>query len=502
MFPPSSPLLSHQPDIVEGWHKGAENPVGYPTPNPSSSTGLTSPVKLPSKITFDISPSRPRYTLSQTHPQTVLAIPMDGTSIVVGRSSKSCLFVPNRQNKQISRTHARISYDFRGGRCVIECFGHNGLSVFIPKKATVSFAGSNFDYMVFPKPNVALNSLKAVRRVEQLNDASSVFILAGERVTFPKTEGAYVDFRGDVVGLNFESEDDVTEDETELSSENKDIPEIVNCDKLVGKECDEILVEKIGSSGLKSVFQETEEFERLETMNMRTGEEVEEGTYETPNEMSSVISNEMSNAAPACDSMESKSIARNEPTDKGLEEGKDAVENTISRVSIPQGHRAPLQDVTNTSVKRQKKSTSPSPQNERAQNYANLTDGEVGEVLAEIESIEQVKRVLVNHLAFSRLSSTPITDLQGISKSTQALTPKQMRVLLTRGAPGVGVIYREGKDAAGKPLDEEYFYDIDKDDDRDRVNMVNTTKGRATLRNCRKKHKQYYWKRPAPIKKL
>lgn len=120
------------------------------------------------------------------------------------------------------------------------------------------------------------------------------------------------------------------------------------------------------------------------------------------------------------------------------------------------------------------------------------------ELLLEIEDLDDLKKILINHLAFSRLASTPLTQLRGISNKLEKLDKREVRLVLS-DINCVGVIYRKGKDAAGKPLDEEYYYDTEKDDDQDRVNLVNSVKGGSSLRSCRKTHKQYYWKRPPPL---
>lgn len=119
-------------------------------------------------------------------------------------------------------------------------------------------------------------------------------------------------------------------------------------------------------------------------------------------------------------------------------------------------------------------------------------------LLSGVQDLDDIKKILVNHLAFSRLASTPLTALRSISKKVELLDKKSVRLVLL-DIPCVGVIYRKGKDAAGKPLDEEYYYDIEKDEDEDRVQMVNNLKGGSSLRSCRKTHKQYYWKRPPPL---
>ncbi|CDK26892.1 unnamed protein product [Kuraishia capsulata CBS 1993] len=130
--------------------------------------------------------------------------------------------------------------------------------------------------------------------------------------------------------------------------------------------------------------------------------------------------------------------------------------------------------------------------------YDNISQQEVDKILAPIADIDQVENVLVNHLAFSRLSSTPLSTIKSISHSTENLNDEQLRVLLMRYVECVGVIYRIGKDAAGKPLDEEYYYIPEKDTNLDRTQLVANLKGESGgLRSCRKTHKQYFWRKPA-----
>lgn len=114
------------------------------------------------------------------------------------------------------------------------------------------------------------------------------------------------------------------------------------------------------------------------------------------------------------------------------------------------------------------------------------------------ESIPIVNHV-VNQLAFSRLSSTPLSvifqnlpaDLKGASPihlENKGLTKDDLRKLLN-AAPCVGEIGREGKDAAGKPLESEYYYIPDEDADTQRRAAVVDGLRKPSLRNCRKQHK-------------
>ena len=120
--------------------------------------------------------------------------------------------------------------------------------------------------------------------------------------------------------------------------------------------------------------------------------------------------------------------------------------------------------------------------------------------LESIPQLSEVNNVLLNHLAFSRLSSTPASFLNTISALTSGLTLLQIRSVLLN-LKSIGVIYREGKDAAGKPLEEEYYYIPEEDDNVERKKLVASIKGHGGLRSCRRTHKQYYWKKPAPMKK-
>ncbi|KAH3660060.1 hypothetical protein OGAPHI_007265 [Ogataea philodendri] len=113
--------------------------------------------------------------------------------------------------------------------------------------------------------------------------------------------------------------------------------------------------------------------------------------------------------------------------------------------------------------------------------------------------LEQLSNILINHLAYSRLLQTPLHSILEL-KAVQdlGLSKDQLRGLLIYYVDCIGVIYRVGKDAAGKPLDEEYYYDPEKDHDKSRVQLVEELKGSAShLRSCRKTHKQYFWKKPA-----
>lgn len=141
---------------------------------------------------------------------------------------------------------------------------------------------------------------------------------------------------------------------------------------------------------------------------------------------------------------------------------------------------------------------------------ASFTAGETPERSKRVSSesastIDDESNPVVNHtinqLAYSRLSSTPLstimnnlpsdlkTDSPG-SKENRKLSVKDLRKMLD-ATRCIGEVTREGKDAAGKPLESEYYYIPDADSDETRRDAVVEGLKKPGLRACRKQHKVY-----------
>ncbi|KAG6997723.1 hypothetical protein G7Y79_00038g074820 [Physcia stellaris] len=75
-----------------------------------------------------------------------------------------------------------------------------------------------------------------------------------------------------------------------------------------------------------------------------------------------------------------------------------------------------------------------------------------------------------------------------------SLTKESLKSILS-GTQCIGKVSREGKDAAGKQLESEYYYIPDLDTEEKRRNAVEGLQ-KPGLRACRKMHKQYYWRKP------
>ncbi|KAF2722957.1 hypothetical protein K431DRAFT_283466 [Polychaeton citri CBS 116435] len=120
-----------------------------------------------------------------------------------------------------------------------------------------------------------------------------------------------------------------------------------------------------------------------------------------------------------------------------------------------------------------------------------------------------IKNHVINQLAFSRIHSLPLStihsnlpaELRGAmtkpsdNESSNVLTSSGLKTILD-GIPCVGEISREGKDAAGKLLESEFYYMPEADTDGVRRDTVMQSLGKTSIRAARKQHKQYYWKRP------
>jgi hypothetical protein len=104
--------------------------------------------------------------------------------------------------------------------------------------------------------------------------------------------------------------------------------------------------------------------------------------------------------------------------------------------------------------------------------------------------IPTVTNHVINQLAFSRLSSNPLTGILNNlpAEERRDLTKDGLRAIIEATAC-VGVIPRQGKDAAGKPLESEYYYVPEMDGDEQRRFAVTDGLRKPSLRNCRKQHK-------------
>lgn len=123
------------------------------------------------------------------------------------------------------------------------------------------------------------------------------------------------------------------------------------------------------------------------------------------------------------------------------------------------------------------------------QSSESTRDGEHGPIVNHV----------INQLAYSQRSSTPLSILldhlpahlkqeSPTSKENIRLTVESLTNMLD-ATPCIGEVSREGKDAAGKLLESEYYYIPDMDTEEKRRNAVVEGLRKPGLRSCRKQHK-------------
>ncbi|KAK9238532.1 hypothetical protein V1525DRAFT_104298 [Lipomyces kononenkoae] len=110
--------------------------------------------------------------------------------------------------------------------------------------------------------------------------------------------------------------------------------------------------------------------------------------------------------------------------------------------------------------------------------------------------LNKLKIHIIAHLAYSRLASTPLSELRSSLPITASLPAEILRTII-KSIACVGVIQRQGKDASGKRLEEQYYYIPENDEDEHRRAAVEELRGHGGIRSCRKVHKQYFWRKPA-----
>ena len=100
-----------------------------------------------------------------------------------------------------------------------------------------------------------------------------------------------------------------------------------------------------------------------------------------------------------------------------------------------------------------------------------------------------IKSHVINQLAFSRLSSTPLsTIVSHFPDNAGQFSNDDVKDIIAQ-TTCIGEVAREGKDAAGKPLESEYYYVPDEDEDEMRREAVVNDLLKPGLRACRKQHK-------------
>ncbi|GME47829.1 hypothetical protein GTA08_BOTSDO10118 [Neofusicoccum parvum] len=507
---PSRPVTSSPPKLLPAFEPLSSSPLPrapkrkhvednalpkaelkyYPTPMPTSSTGV-----MPSSPTRQARPGLQRTlsALSERNPLCAvpsIEVPANGEPVLMGRSSNSSHHQLSA-NRLISRVHI-----------VIECLGWNGAKVHcrgqiydLAKGDTFSSNRPSADIMLDVQDTRVLIAWPLAGSRKRSMSAGSDTTWNEESPTRRRV-GSTAGFNSSPPPFAPQSPESPmpqashANDETFLASDPADLdPPAVQ-------------VYEDGESG-----DDKARAALADSQSSRTGCGSAQEGKDSQTSASSFDSDDFSD--------------RDEENDPVVHSFGPFGENILSRmqsmsngnsVSASSQHRRrrPLKEA---------RSRSESPDGARSSSDAPRTSSESTRRVNE----SPIKNHVINQLAFSRLHSMPLSTILGnlpaelrggstdsarsrrvgkgammeeqAAESTARLTGDDLQQMLDN-LPCVGEITRVGKDASGQPLENEYYYVPEMDENQMRRDAVVGGIGGSGLRSVRKAHKQYYWKRP------
>ncbi|KAG0668086.1 hypothetical protein C6P45_005093 [Maudiozyma exigua] len=532
--PPSSPvrfrLTSPSYDNIKGKQEKYEqlnamvgNAKTMPTPDPSSSIGmeLSSPVKNNIRNTVPTSPINEKIENLST-----IDVGLERNSIshlTIGRKSSVCdIVLPKLQN--ISRQHAFITYLNKENVLKIECNGINGIVVILPGQGiqcNLCFESK--------KDNIFKVSLDETKG--SLNKRLLSFVLdKGETVIMPFIEGTKIDFRQAEIALHIKDdivnsgEDSVTESEEETSlmpirtgifqSTALDTPSkvIISRDQIKPLNAQKHTPITVSTDKVQSIQNPVVDDDKILISSATVTPLYQTPAHDpaTPRKVINYVSASLRHNYETPIPGPGQSLEVNDnSSEKISQEMLDTVESVFNFTTTPEkqantsSNKRPLEEdtaATNleavTTQPQVKKSKYKQKKNHRGKKETEPSHLSLDDLEDKGINCAEFQHILSNHLAFAAQQQTPLSQMKSINRKISQLSNEELLVLL-ENEKSIGVIKREGKDAAGKLLEEEFYYDLENDYDEDRKSLVTSLKGgRAGIRSSRKSHKQYFWKRP------
>ncbi|CAI4661924.1 BAF_collapsed_G0040690.mRNA.1.CDS.1 [Saccharomyces cerevisiae] len=474
--PYSPPNYKQQPNCpssnYEKAGKTASESIGsfgkgdYPTPFPSSSIGrVSSPVRsnkvdaIPSSPAFpgQLAETSPKFSSKLSSPSRHTRVinaeldPSKISTITVGRNSSQC-DVALCKNKFISRVHASITYLPQTNEVKIHCFSMNGLIVTYRKQFDCyqlkdTMNNNNRAYRLVPR----FSNEKCVKEIQEEGGFINFTLEKGDTVYMTYYKGIMLDFRQVFLRISLKEKNSSSEP---LRFEKKAEFESESETKHMGS---------IRKHPL--IFTDT---------SMDRPKKILKDSNKISIGSDSGVAERMLNHFLNSKSSPLSSVSSVDHEEQTLRQDSLSSDKNPMTMKKPKLNKRVLPSKPKKSVK---------------ENLDELSRRNI--------DVMHLQHILTNHLAFANVQQTPLFQLQQVNSQISELSRDELRSILS-DAKCVGVIYRHGKDAAGKPLDEEYFYDLENDDDYERRNLVSSLKGgRTGLRSCRRTHKQYFWKKPA-----
>ena len=449
----------------------------YPTPIPTSSTGIisSSPPQLPSTRRPGL--SRTLSTFSERAPlATVPSVELDehGEPTLMGRSSNSSHYQLST-NKLISRVHVRAAYipaDPPAPKKIqVECMGWNGVKVHCQGKAWELRKGDSF--------------------TSETEDADIMVDVQDARVLvqWPRHDNK--------IATPSESESTWDEESSptraNLATRRTSPDQSPLRHRLQSPVSPSPAVQAIAASS--STFPASDPPVPVLVQVYEDEQSGNEGDKLTASATEATQSTQLASQPPGTGVQESQSSLLSELNDlSDYDEENDPVVHSFGPFGSNLMPRMESFTTGDSPVRRRPldplKEASISPQ--RQQGSGPARNGEFNPVVDHV----------INQLAYSRLSSTPLSTLMDHlpsllkiespdSKENSRLSLFKLKTMLD-ATKCIGEVPRSGKDAAGKPLESEYYYVSDLDPDEKRRDAVVQGLQKPGLRACRKQHKVRY----------
>jgi hypothetical protein len=444
----------------------------YPTPVPTSSTGIIQSSSPPARLTRP-GLKRTVSVLSERAPLgdvPSIELHANGEPVLMGRSSNSSDYQLSA-NRHISRIHVRASYHapdstYMEGKVEVECLGWNGAKVHCRGEVTELAKGEQFVsgkpqnqimvdvqdtrvLLVWPKEPTREDPPSIESRSPWLGESpskrpaesASHFASSPPAMMMPRLASPVSPTLGPDFGATFST--------TFQADAAEDAP---------------VQVYEDHSSDEDAPHDETPQAERLGT----------------PSPVRPVSAIDLAKSLETVASDPEEFSEHDEENDPVVHSFGPFGENLMSKFesfapSSPERARKPLKASTN------------SPGRTAAASSFNTSP---------------VKNHVINQLAFSRIHSLPLStihsnlpaELRGAmtkpadNENREMLSSAELKTILD-GIPCVGEISREGKDAAGKLLESEFYYVPEMDLDVNRRDTVTLSLGKTSIRAARKQHK-------------
>ncbi|AET37324.1 FHA domain-containing protein Ecym_1066 [Eremothecium cymbalariae DBVPG len=493
-----------------GWVKGADVKMverEYPTPNPSSTVGRSSSPVRTQESSYVLSDGvaeheheKAECVLGRQRCVEIVLDPTKPSVLSVGRQGSVCdVRLPRGRN--VSRQHAVISYLPQKNQVKLACTGTNGLVVCFPRRLQyelVKRVGSVdiFELVLESKCSTVSSGNSTGKILVKQPSLTSFVLLKGETVIMPFVKNTVIDFRQCVARLTlfecFDEHDGGDSDNDDYNVHNTTETE------------DELTLLNINSDdfhkGCRTPVKKSDVFEvqkRSEELHFKESSPVAHRDGPSTYSLAATTKvGKLHSVGGIHSGITPDSSFILEPPSTPLKKHHAEQHSSLSK----HHNTAVLQLGVNTSSDSKFAELTPKKLSKRRRDERQLDDFDWQENLEDIRKNgidpQELQNVLVNHLAFSNVQQVPISSLQDVNSTISKLTRCQLRALLAT-EKCIGVIYRTGKDAAGKPLDEEYYYDLENDPTHSRRQLVLSLKGgRTGLRSCRRVHKQYFWKKP------